>query len=310
MNHSIFLRKFRQRELQPRLTFALACVGVCCLALSNTLFAEAPIRMVSVEGDIIGIAKFGRRAELTFGISGQITSMKVDEGDRVRKGELIAKLYDKTAESALVEASRRAASVGPLLNAKAQLSAIQQRLAAVDRANRIYERAFSPQAVRDLRESVAVATETLREQRELIDIASAAEATAKSQLSALRLLAPFDGTIVRRFKSVGEGVDLISPIYELVDDSYVRIEFFVPEDRLGEFSVGSAIRIGSTDPSSAKNHSIAAEVQFRDLSIQPVRRVIRAWTEVDRPGWIMDGTRLMIDALQEQKQVEAAADTA
>jgi len=283
-----------------RITLLPLMVAITSIVLSadlaGPLLAQTSIQPVSRDGEIIGIAKFGRRAELTFGTAGQITSLNFDEGDKVQKGELLATLYDKTAESALAEAKQRASAVGPLLTAKAQLSAAKTRLTAVERANQNYSNAFSPQAVRDLLEAVEVASESVRQQSELIEIASAGEITAKSQLDSLRLVAPFDGTIVRKLKSVGEGVDAVSPVYELIDDCKVRIEFFVPENRLDVFTVGSPITIEAFDESGLNSDRISATVFFRDLSIQPVRRVVRAWTEIDRPNWIMDGTRLKIDA--------------
>jgi multidrug efflux pump subunit AcrA (membrane-fusion protein) len=275
------------------------CLILCLaslLSLPLTAQAQQAIGAVDEDTEILGIAKFGRRAELTFGTAGQITWLPFDEGERVEQGQVVATLYDKTAEAALQEASQRAAAQGALLTAKAQLSAAKARLAAVQRANSNYAQAFSPQAVRDLYEAVDVATEALRQQVELIKIAEAGEHTAKCQLEALRLVAPFNGTIVRRLKSVGEGVDPVSPVYELIDDARVRIEFFVPEERLNEFAVDSQIMIKAIGRHESKFKPLIAKVKFLDLSVQPVRRVVRAWTELDRPDWIMDGTRLKIEA--------------
>lgn len=263
---------------------------------ASTAFCQNDVEPKAAEEAVVGIAQFARKAELTFGTAGQIAAMYVQEGETVAAGDVVAKLDDRTARASLKEAIERASSRGALLAAEAQLAAAKSRLAAVEKANLSYHNAFSQQAVADLREAVEVAAESVRQQAEQIEIADASKKTAESQLEALRLAAPFDGTIVRKLKSVGEGVDPVAGVYQLVSDRRIRVEFFVPESQIDSYRRGMAVRMRPA--TGGGEQSVFGTVGFVDLSIQPVRRVIRVWTEIDRPDWIMEGMRLGIQPIE------------
>ncbi|MEM6468539.1 MAG: HlyD family efflux transporter periplasmic adaptor subunit [Planctomycetota bacterium] len=265
-----------------------------CLAFCSTSLAAQNSQPISLEGT----ARFSKRSNLTFGSTGRILRLDVEEGSRVRSGQVLGTLMDGKAEAVLAEALARVSAQGSLGAAEARLRAASLELEAAKNANLRSPNAFSPQEIRLLQEQFAVASELVTAEKDALKIAEAAVETARADLNALRLLAPYDGLIVRKMHTEGEGVDPVTAIYELVETSRVRIEFFIPEASLDKFEFGT--RLSVTNPKNSKDATCEARVDFVDVTIQPVRRVVRAWTDIPRPVWMLDGTRVSLRASQDK----------
>ena len=123
------------------------------------------------------------RIKLGFKQAGVVAEVRVQEGNAVRKGQLLAALDD--------------------LDARAQL---RVALAALDKARRDAER-----ATRLVREG-AVATSVRDDAQSQLEAAEARVAQARDAVERTKLLAPASGTVFARMAEPGESVGSVAPI--------------------------------------------------------------------------------------------------
>lgn len=235
-------------------------------------------------------------AQLGFQATGRIVAVEAREGDRVRAGQVLARLDPAEVEArrrqaaAQVEAAR--AQVAELLSgsrreevaqARAGLDAARQREADarrdLERTRMLFEGdAVSREALDNARLAVEVAesqrtqaAEQLRlllagPRRERVEAARAQLAQAEAALQAadavvgnLTLTAPFDGVVTVRNRQPGEIVPAGSPVLTLMNpaDRWVRI--YVQENRVGAVKLGTR---ASVRADTFPDRSYPGEVSF------------------------------------------------
>jgi len=210
-------------------------------------------------------------------LSGRLHSVPVEEGDRVRKGQVLAQIENEdyiarvaAAEAALAErraelertvngarSQERRAAEGSLQAAKAVLDNAQREaqrrrnladreMISRDEAER-YERVYQvaqAECERAAQEFSLVDADARHEDRER---AGAAVAAAQAQLAEARaylektyIRAPLDGVVLRKFRHNGESVStqFDSPIVTLADDSALRVRLDVDEVDVARLAVG------------------------------------------------------------------------
>jgi RND family efflux transporter MFP subunit len=149
-------------------------------------------------------------------VAGRIVQLAVDEGTRVRRGQLLARLEDAN----LRQASEQ-------LEAQARLA--QQTLA---RARMLLQKGLGSVADRDkaLADSQA---------------ADAALARSREELAFMTLSAPAAGLIIRRDGEIGQYIAVNQPIFHMQVDgpAPLRITAEVDEEDIAQVAVGQAVLI-------------------------------------------------------------------
>lgn len=74
-----------------------------------------------------------------------------------------------------------------------------------------------------------------------VEQATRNEATVRTQLEYCRIVAPFDGVIVKRYRNPGDNAPLGSPIISLYDPELVYVTAYLEEDRLEGISPGNRV---------------------------------------------------------------------
>lgn len=271
------------------LLFYLASLA-CMPAIGQTTNPASKI-------ELSGIAKYADRAALTFGSAGRIVELNAQEGQTVARGELLARLDDQAARAALIEAKEIARSTAAIAAAQAELSASEARLAAMENANSRQSLAYSAQAIVDARAVVTRDRKLVQQRQDERRSAQKAVETAEARLQLLHLRAPFDGAIVEKLKTIGEGVDPVEPVYQLVSDHRIQVEFFIPQSLIPHFAKGTMIEIVPSKGVSGDPAAVA-KIGFVDLSIQPIRHVVRAWAQFERPPWLLDGMQVAVRPIE------------
>jgi HlyD family secretion protein len=121
----------------------------------------------------------------------------------------------------------------------------------VTQAQKTLERASASRVTVDLRRQEAqTARERLAEARAAVETAHArlqtAEASlrlAQANLNDTRVLAPFAGTVLRRFVEPGEVVAAGTPLITLVDLAKLHAKVYVAETHLGKLKIGAPARV-------------------------------------------------------------------
>lgn len=203
-------------------------------------------------------------AQLGFQASGRIDRVNVREGDRVERGQVLARLDTREIEARLAQA-------------RAQVQAARARLA---------------QARRDLRrnrallEGDAIGQETYDKSRVAVSVAESELDQAEANVEALEAMlgnmtinASFDGIVTVRHREPGETVMTGQPVLSVMnpDDRWVRI--YVPEDRIGAVSLGQPAAI-SSDTYPDKRYRgevtyIASQAEFTPKNVQTAEERVR-----------------------------------
>ncbi len=155
-------------------------------------------------------------ADLSPETTGRVTEVRVEVGDRVRKGEVLAVIRNETAQGG---AARAADEVRHLKATLAELESL------------FGQGAVSAREVEDARYNLDQATLRLSEAR-------ATEADT-------RLVAPFAGVVAVRDVKVGEVASGGARAVQVVDPSELRVRARLPEQDLGRVSVGQTARLRS-----------------------------------------------------------------
>lgn len=78
---------------------------------------------------------------------------------------------------------------------------------------------------------------------EEVEQAARVEATVKTRRQNARIVAPFDGVIVRRYRNPGDHAPLGSPVLSMYDPELVYVTAYLEEDRLEGVGPGNAVSI-------------------------------------------------------------------
>jgi len=137
-----------------------------------------------------------RKAVVSAKIQGRLADLRVEEGSRVKAGELIARLESTDYEAARL---RSQAAIG---RAEADLEEARRQAALADRL--ASEKVVSTDA-RD------AAASRVKVAQAIVGQARADLVFSEAQLQNTRILAPFTGVVVKKMAEVGESVAPIPP---------------------------------------------------------------------------------------------------
>jgi HlyD family secretion protein len=137
-----------------------------------------------------------RKAVVSAKIQGRLSELRVEEGSRVREGQLIARLESSDYEAQV----RRAA---------ANVERAQADLAEAERQARVATGLTNEKVM--AQDSLDAAVSRVRIAQAGVGQARADLGFAQAQLANTRILAPFTGTVVKKMAEVGESVAPIPP---------------------------------------------------------------------------------------------------
>jgi membrane fusion protein (multidrug efflux system) len=188
------------------------------LVVSNSALASGPSITGSVEPE--------RRADLRAEVSAVVLSVLKENGEAVKRGDLLVRL-DQTAIR------------DSLMSAEASYNAAAQ---AYEQAQRQYERmvklretgVVSTQQVED----VEVRRNSAQSDREA---ARTRMVTARQMLERTEVRAPFDGIVSDRKVSAGDTAQVGKELLKVIDPESLRFEGFVSADSIGEVSTGQHV---------------------------------------------------------------------
>ncbi len=217
--------------------------------------AAARSRDLPVRVEAVGTVRSASEAGLSARVQGSIEAILVDEGDRVTRGQVIARIAAPELEA------RRDAARQAVVAAEAAL-----RQAGADRA-RIEELFGKGAATRveweQARTAFSVAEAKLAGSRET---ARAEEAMAAHAV----LKAPFDGLVVARMVDPGALASPGDPIVRIVDDGTFRLESIVDEGRAAALARGTKVRIELDGPSAGIEAAVSEVVPAADPTTRTV----------------------------------------
>ena len=212
---------------------------------------DAPTRHTRI---FSGVSKAGVEVKLSFRVGGSIEYLPIEIGDRVEKGDVVARL----------DPAEYRIRVGEAEAAVAQARASERNAEAnYDRVRRLYEN--NNASLSDL-DAARAAYESADAQ---VRAARQRLALARQQLGYTTLRAPADGVIADVYVESDENVTPGETIAEFHDGARPEVEIAVPESFVGDFDVGET---GTVTFDAVPNETFRAEVT--EVAPSAVRRAI------------------------------------
>jgi len=236
-------------------------VGIACLIAAFAFFLTScgrkeepkvtkdvvrPAKVMSIQSSAEalrrtypGKVRAAQRADLAFQVDGPLIELPVEEGQKVKKRDLIARIDPRDFQTNLRNAE------GQLGRAEAALTLAQSQY---DRVLRIQERdpgAVSGAMVDEKREGVNKAKANIQSLKASVD-------AAKLQLSYTYLRAPFSGVIATRHVDNFQEVRAKQPIVTLDDVSHLEILVDVPELAMATVKEGGGKAVAEFESAPGK----------------------------------------------------------
>jgi RND family efflux transporter MFP subunit len=261
---------------------ALSALTVACLMSLAAGRAEAQqavpvvVDRVVAEASHQNVPVIGRFVARQSGpvaarISGPVAEFKVDVGDRVAKGDVLAVLVK---DSLQWERELKAAEVNrwqaALETARETLKLRQQELSRLEGLRK--SAAFSQARLDDKRQEVAVAQAELAVAGGQLESAKASLKLAEIALSDADVVAPYGGVVSRRFTEAGAFVNLGDPLITLINDTDLEIEADVPARNVGGLVPGARVTAAL---SAAKTIQATVRAVVPDENPQTRTRTVR-----------------------------------
>ena len=236
---------------------------VAAVVVYGVRFAPVPgvghtVATADVTGETMGTGTLEARLAASLGprITGRLTAVTVDQGDRVTAGQLLATLDDAEARRHLeaAEAARAsaAATVARVRTDEARAQAVLNR-ARLDhtRAVSLVESRSAAESDRDkATEQLRIAEADVARGRAAIAEAVQAQAAAESQvalqqelLAHTRLVAPFAGLIVRRDRHPGDVVNPGATVLHLIATEELWVSAWVDETASAALAADQPARV-------------------------------------------------------------------
>ncbi len=201
----------------------------------DTPYAAIANGKADVEGGIINVA--ARTA-------GILRSVDVQEGDRVRKGQILASLDDDEAK--LAAGTARA----DLAQAHAQVASIEVQQATAKREYARLEKLaganfVARQQLDQTQDAIATADAQLGLQKAAIAAAQARLAQAQYNDELTMIRAPADGVIVRRYANPGSGASTlnVSNMFDLEPDTRHIVRAEISEGAIPAVTLGQTVEL-------------------------------------------------------------------
>jgi HlyD family secretion protein len=196
------------------------------------------------------------KANIGAKISGLLTEVLADQGDRVKAGQPLIKLDDRDVkqqvESAAASVAAAAAAVDRLLAERKRAGAILdqarreydrlQQLRASDTASKVeYDRATEALGIAEA--NVGSADAGITESRKQVDAAEKTLEFQRAKLADTIVLAPYDGLIVRRDRDPGSVVVPGTSVLTIVATDEMWVTAWVDETEMARLKPGQQARV-------------------------------------------------------------------
>ncbi len=268
-----------RRALETGRTFVTSFIlmGLALASGCGKKAAPASDRSLSVRTQVVAIVSQPRLASLTgefraryqsdlaFRISGRIASRKVDVGDHVAVGDIMATLDTQVqmADIASAKASLRSAEAS-LQQASSNVKRVERLLATQSASQEEFDEANA--AFLTAQGSVEIGKSTIL--------------AAEEQLTYTEIRANKAGTVVARMSEAGQVVNAAQTVFTLAYDGEREAVFDAFQTHVSERPVDDQVDIALVSNPSIKTIGIVREIA---PSIDPINGTVRVKVAIESP---------------------------
>ncbi len=227
------------------------------------LLAPEDVRTVTAGDHALGPVITGsiqpeRRADLRAEVSAVVLQVAKDNGEAVRKGDLLVRLDDTAIRDSLASAEEAARASGQ----------------SFEQAERQFQRLRTLQ-LQGMSSMQAMEDSEIRRNNAQSDLVAARSrvVAARQQMQRTAVRAPFDGVVSDRKVSAGDTAAIGKELLKVIDPASMRFEGLVSADRMHEIRTGQAVAFrvngfGATDfTGTVKRVDAAANAATRQVEV-------------------------------------------
>lgn len=302
-------------RLSKKIFVAAIAVTILIFMLAYMMYFRAlsvsvlvPHRQISIQVFGLGTVEARVLSKVGFKVGGTLVDLRVDHGDLVHKGQLLARLDNSEQQNRVAKAvANQVKAEANLQLAKANLRKARTDLALKRRSN---------QRRQKLLKGGAVAVETAEEAQAAAENAGAEVALAEASVTAAKaavkdakaqigldkvllaqhvLLAPYDALIIGRHKELGTVLPAGEPVFTLVDPCTVWVRAFVDEAKAGHLAVGQRVEVRLRSLPGRRFAGKVARIDLESDRVGEERRVYVTWDHCPREFHLGEQAEVVID---------------
>jgi len=255
---------------------------LACLYSCNLLAARPLLCLIQPDSE----------AEIGSPVVGVVDSIMVERGDKVKKGQILARLRSHVEAASLLVAKTRAEADADVRAAEANYLYLKQQQ---NRSEELFEQKFiSAAALEKARAETKVAEEKFAQARKQLDVWKREVDLANAQLQLRAIRSPFSGVIVERHASLGERIEDKS-MFRVARLDLLRVEVVVPAAMFGTITAGMIARVTPTLPNASP---LDAEIVLIDHFIDSASNTFRVRAALpNADGKIPPGSRCSVELI-------------
>ena len=233
---------------------------------------------LSEAAEIQGFTEPYRDIDVSGSEPGILAAINVEEGDRVAKGDVLARMDSELLEITLDIAESIKDSRGRLETA---IEELELKTAVVGKLEKLHQRQHaSRQELERAAAQQRIAEAHLKSVREELEVKKLEFQRAKIQLERRSLKSPAAGIVTRVFKNAGEMVSIADPVVvKIVQLDPLLVVFLVPADRARELPRGKPVRVRFDEPTRTEK----GIVEFVSPTIDPQSGLTRVRVRLENP---------------------------
>lgn len=274
-------RLFRQAIIFLALGGVAAAVVVFLSTRPVTVEVAYPLLDVPVKVFGLGTVEARVLSKVGFEVGAALVELNTDHGDRIRTGEVLARLHSAEQEARVARAEAGLVNAeAALRKANALVAEAQAVLAQRKQTNRrqqalLAKRSVSEEVAEEAQMEQEIAASGLAVAQSGVAVAKAAVEDAKAQYAYENVLldhhvlrAPYDALVVERHKELGAVLTPGEPLFTLIDPTTVWVLGYVDESRAGDIRVGQAaeVRLRSLPRESFPGHVVRIGIESDRVS--------------------------------------------
>lgn len=190
-----------------------------------------------------------RQVDLAFRVQGKVAKMIKEEGDEVKKGQLLAILDDVNYQAAYEKA----------------VADESMKKSLSEEANQIYEKnILLCQDGTTSRQNCDTYLNSKNSTKAAYEASVAATKSANKDLKDTRIYAPDDGIIMTRVQEPGASVSSTQSVYTMAKMNPLWVRAYVSEENLGNIAYGMKAKVytDSKDPKTGKKREYKGTIGY------------------------------------------------
>ncbi|MFI8554401.1 efflux RND transporter periplasmic adaptor subunit [Psychrobacter sp. NPDC077938] len=215
-------------------------------------------------------------------VVGRLSSVQVERGNYVKKGQVLARLDNSVEQASTNSAKYRSQTQAQIIAAQNRVNAARQKM---ERMKILSDAKFmSTQALDDANNELKVAESELDASIESQTLAKYEYKTSLSELNRRTINSPLSGVVTARYLDAGSIVsptDGEHPILTLAQTDRLKVQIIAPVKYFNRFKKGGLITIS---PEAPFNRQIKAKIAVKDSAVDAASGTFSIISYINNPG--------------------------